>query len=205
MNLIILDSKDENIFTPHIEFLKNKKRKRPHSSIKDASVNCSKLLFLAQKLKKDIISQLKKIKISKKDKSFLILNNEKTNKILFELSLKNKNCSNNLLYLLIKLNTKFDGIYETQYLIRRLLDNCKSEIFFQILLYNYLYKIIYSVHAVYLTFRYLNQPRFIKKFFHFYNINSSYFGKYFWASGRYIKKWEIVYEILEDQKLNINL
>ena len=195
MNLIILDSKDENIFTPHIEFLNNKKKKRPHSSIKDASVNYTKLLFLGEKLKKNIVSQLKKIEISKKDKSFLKLNNEKTNKILFELSLKNKICNDRLLYLLIKLNTKFDGIYETQYLIRRVLDNCKSEIFFQILLYNYLYKIIYSVHAVYLTFRYLNQPRFVKKFFDFYNRNSSYFGNYFWASGRYIKKWEIVYEI----------
>ena len=188
MNLILLDKSQENFFSFQSSLLTNKKINK----IIDKSVKSKNLLKVANNIKKEIISNLKKINLNNNYKKLYNSTNKKIRRYLFDFDFKKIKCDDQLLYFLLKINSKYNERYEIQFLIRVILDNFRSELYFNVLLYNYIFRVLYCNYGVYNDFKYLHLPRYIKKFKNFYKQNKKNFGNYYYDSGRILTGPDLV-------------
>ena len=188
INLILLDKSQENFYSFQSSLLTNKKINK----IIDKSVKSKNLLKVAKNIKKEIVSNLKKINLTNNYKKLFNSTSRKIKHHLFDLYFKKIKCDDQLLYFLLKLNSKYNEKYEIQFLIRALLDNFRSEIYFKVILYNYIFRVLYCNYGVYNDFKYFHLPRYIKKFKNFYKQNKKNFGNYYYDSGRILTGPDLV-------------
>ena len=139
MNLIVQHKDIQRFYSFQSTFLSNLK----HNKISDSSLKIRNFKKILKTIKEEIIFDLKKIEISNKYKLTLKSNKQKIRKYLFEIYLREKNYNQDLLRFLLELNSNNNGNYEIQLLIRLILDNFKSELYFKILFYNYILKVLY--------------------------------------------------------------
>lgn len=198
MDLILLHNDIERFYKYHSSFLNNIKKNK----IRETTLNKKKLLYLAKNFKKEIILELTKIKISKKYNYLLSISSNKVNKFLFDIYLTKTNYNSELFKFLLQLNSKINGNYQTQFLIRLILDNFKSELYFKVILYNYIIKVLYFEYAIYNDFEYFNLPRFIKKFKYFYKQNKKLFGNYYYVSGKILSSSSVVSHLFSRRKID---
>ena len=197
MNLILLHEDEQRFYSFQSDLLENLKKRK----IKDFSFKIRNLSKVANKFKNEILKEIKNIKISKKYNKIILQNSDKTNKFLIDLYLNNKKIDKYLLAFLLKLNSIYNGKYETQFLIRANLDNHRSEIYFKVLFYNYLLRVLYSNYGVYGDFKYFHSPKYIKKFLSFYHQNKKNFGNFYYDSGRILTGSEVVSDLFGRRKV----
>jgi len=198
VNLIILNKDLQRFYSFQSTFLSNLKQNK----ISDNSLKVRNFKKILKKIKEEIIFDLKKIEISNKYKLILKSNIQKIKKTLFEIYLREENYNQDLLRFLLKLNSKNNGNYEIQLLIRLILDNFKSELYFKILFYNYVLKVLYFYYGIYNDFEYFHLPKFINRFKNFYKQNKKNFGTYYYNSGRILTGSEIVPSLFGRKKFD---
>lgn len=198
MNLILLHKDIQRFYSFQSKFLLNKKENKTL----DTSLKIRNLKNFSKKIKEEIIFELKKIKISNKYKFLLQSNKQKIKKNLFETYLREENYDKILFKYLLELNSKNNGNYEIQLLIRLILDNFRSELYFKVLFYNYLLSVLYSDYSIYNVFEFFHLPKFVKKFKNFYRQNKNSFGNYYYNSGRILTGSEIVPNLFGRRKFD---
>jgi hypothetical protein len=198
VNLILLHKDIQRFYSFQSKFLLNKKENKTL----DTSLKIRNLKNFSKKIKEEIIFELKKIKISNKYKFLLQSNKQKIKKNLFETYLREENYNKILFKYLLELNSKNNGNYEIQLLIRLILDNFRSELYFKVLFYNYLLSVLYSDYGIHNVFEFFHLPKFVKKFKNFYRQNKNSFGNYYYNSGRILTGSEIVPSLFGRRKFD---
>ena len=102
--------------------------------------NVIKLLSI---IKKDVSETLRSISLEDKELEILNYEKEDLEKFLFDEISINKKYNDNYLKLFLLIHSKYYKNAEILYLLRLLLENCESDIFIKILIYNYYLNDIY--------------------------------------------------------------
>ncbi len=106
--------------------------------------NVKKLLSI---IKKDILESLKLVTLDDKHLEIFNYEREALEKFLFNEISINRKYNNNYLKLFLLIHNKYDKNFEILYLLRLLLENCESDVFIKILIYNYYLNDIYCDYS----------------------------------------------------------